>query len=470
MAWQRLSTVLHRMTNRRRKPNPFFILSVDPLCTTTLSGHLTSVNPAFGQTLGYTETELLALNILELIHPEDRTAAAAAIAGLHRGISFADLESRFRCGDGSFKHLIWRGAPFLAEQLAYMVAHDCTGLRQADALCTCALEGTTDAFFAVDRAWRLIRVNRQAERLCRFRREEVLGRKIWEIFPEAVDGPFYRLYQQVMRTGTPARLEDLYTHAPRNLWLEVYARASSEGLWVFFRDVTERHQAREKIQRSVQEKEVLLREVHHRVKNNLQVICSLLRLQARYLQDETLLQVLRDCRERVLAMALLHDQLHRAEDLSNIDLGEYIRSLAAGLFCSYGVNSADVQLRCEIEHITVAIDTAIPCGLIVNELISNALRHAFPQGKGCIWLGLHLQPGGQAELTVRDDGRGFSRGAPSTQGRSLGLWLVDLLAEQIDAAVERSSNTGTAYRLVFQTTESRKEQSHGQASDHVSRG
>jgi two-component sensor histidine kinase len=200
----------------------------------------------------------------------------------------------------------------------------------------------------------------------------------------------------------------------------------------------------------LQEKEVLLREVHHRVKNNLQVICSMLRLQERNIRDDTLLQVLRDCRARVHAMAMLHDQLHRAKDFSNINLGEYIRNLAASLFSSYGVNSADVSLRLDIEDIPVAVDTAIPCGLIVNELVSNSLRHAFPEGRtGHVSLDLHARPGGCIELAISDDGRGFPESANPTDTRSLGLWLVDLLAGQIGASVERSSIGGAQYRLVF---------------------
>jgi len=284
-------------------------------------------------------------------------------------------------------------------------------------------------------------------------REDILGRNLWEVFPQAVDGPFYRLFEQVMRTGTPAHLEEFYPYPTYDRWFEVHAYATPEGLAVYFRDVTDRHHADEKIKRTLQENEVLLREVHHRVKNNLQVVCSLLRLQDRNFRDETLLQALRECRERVQAMAMLHDQLHRAKDFSNIFLGEYIRNLAASLFSSYGVNSADVGLRMDIEDIPVLVDTAIPCGLIVNELVSNSLRHAFPEGrKGHISLGLHARPGGSVELTIADDGRGFTPSAPATGTRSLGLWLVDLLADQIGAAVEHSNSAGTQYRLVFQET------------------
>lgn len=198
------------------------------------------------------------------------------------------------------------------------------------------------------------------------------------------------------------------------------------------------------------------------MKNNLQVICSMLRLQERHFSDETLLQALRDCRERVLTMAMLHDQLHRAKDFSNVNLGEYIRNLAASLFCSYGVNSSEIALRLEIEDIPVLVDTAIPCGLIVNELVSNSLRHAFPDGrKGRIALGLHTWPAGRVELTIADDGKGFLAGPRKAAARSLGLWLVDLLAEQIGADVERSNGLGTHYRFVFQQGKSQEIEANG---------
>jgi two-component sensor histidine kinase len=152
-------------------------------------------------------------------------------------------------------------------------------------------------------------------------------------------------------------------------------------------------------------------------------------------------------------MAMLHDQLHRAKDFSNINLGEYIRNLATGLFSSYGVNSADVELHLDVENIPVFVDTAIPCGLIVNELVSNSLQHAFPEGrKGRVSVGLHAPRGGGVEIAIADDGRGFPEVAQPTDTRSLGLLLVELLAGQICAAVERPAGAGVRYRIRFQET------------------
>jgi two-component system sensor kinase len=471
-----LENLCANLRQREEERERFFTLSLDMLCVVTLDGRFRRVNPAFSRTLGHPEQDLLSSGILDFVHASDREATAAQLQHLARGNPIVYFENRLCCEDGSYKCLAWSIAPSLAEGLAYAVARNRTAqrlddqaLRQSNARLENALESVTDGFLAVDRGWRLIRVSPQAEGLWTRPRQDLLGRNLWEVFPEAADGPFHRMFAQVMQTGVPAHLEELYP--PSNRWFEVHAYSSLEGLSVYFRDVTERRQTEDKIGRALREKEVLLREVHHRVKNNLQVICSMLRLEAGRSKDATLSQVLRDCRERVIAMAMLHDQLHRAKDLSNINLGEYSRNLAASMFCSYGVNSAQIELRMEVEDISVPFDTAMPCGLIMHELLSNALRHAFPAGqKGRVWLILRAQPGGQIELTVCDDGRGFSESAASAGTRSLGLRLVDLLAEQIDAAVERSSQAGTLCRLLFQVKKSKETKSDEQISDPVGRG
>jgi PAS domain S-box-containing protein len=468
-----LENLCANLRQREEERDRFFALSLDMLCVVTLDGRFRRVNPALTKTLGHPEADLLSSGILDFVHVADREATAARIRELACGNPIVYFENRLCCEDGAYKWLAWSIAPSLAEGVAYAVARDRTrqkldeqALRQSNARLESVLESITDGFFAVDRAWHLIRVNPQSERLWMRPRQDLLGGNLWEVFPEAADGPFHRLFGQVIDTGAPAHLEKFYP--PFNRWLEVHAYPSVEGLSVYFRDVTERRQAEDKIGRALREKEVLLREVHHRVKNNLQVICSMLRLEAGRSHDEKLSQVLRDCRERVMAMAMLHDQLHRAKDLSNINLGEYSRNLAASMFCSYGVNSAQIELRMEVEDIPVPFDTAIPCGLIMHELLSNALRHAFPAGqKGRVWLILRAQTGGRIELTVCDDGRGFSEGAAFAGTRSLGLRLVDLLAEQIDAAVERSSQAGTLCRLLFQVKKSKETKSDEQISDPV---
>ncbi len=445
------------------------------LCIATLDGHFqASPSLAFTTTLGHSETELLAKGILDFVHPEDRAATVAQLQELARGNPMVCFENRLRCTDGSYKWIVWSSAPVLADGMAFAVARDNTRqklaeqiLRQSNARLSWALESNTDAFVALDGGWHFTYVNAEGQRLLQRTGEDLLGRHFFEMFPAAEK--FYRRYEQAQLSGVPVHFEEFY--APSNQWLEVHAHPSAEGLSIYFRDITMRRSTDESIRRALQEKEVLLREIHHRVKNNLQVVCSMLRLQARHIQDETLSEALSDCRERVHAMAILHDQLHRAKDVSSIDMGEYIRSLAASLFRSYGVNSARIALLMDVDAIPVAMDSAIPCGLIVHELVSNAVRHAFPKDAGGqVSLGLHVDSDEQIELTVSDDGKGFSQTPYYADTQSLGLRLVYLLAEQLEAAIERSCKVGTQYRFVFKLKKSKENESNEQASHSVGRG
>jgi PAS domain S-box-containing protein len=320
-------------------------------------------------------------------------------------------------------------------------------LRQANARLVSVLESITDGFFTLGTDWRFTCVNTQAERLLRRTRQDVLGRSFWRDFPENV---FRRMFEHAVETGTGVHFEAYSTLFSG--WFEVHAYPSPDGVSVYFRDITERRQAEESIRRSLHEKEVLLREVHHRVKNNLQVICSMLRLQARSVHDETMLQVLKECGDRVQVMAHLHEQLHHAKDLSVINLGEYLRTVAMKLFSSYGVNSDEIHLEVKAVEVHVATDTATACGMIVQELVSNALKYAFPDGRGCVSLDLNAEPDGRIEIVVRDDGPGFPDAAAAAPTSSLGLRLVQLFADQIAATVERSGPPGAAYRMSFRST------------------
>ncbi len=212
----------------------------------------------------------------------------------------------------------------------------------------------------------------------------------------------------------------------------------------------ERREFHDQTVAALREKEVLLREVHHRVKNNLQVISSLLNLQTASVGDEQAVEILRESQNRVRSMAMVHEQLHRSRDLSRIDFGEYVRNLAASLFSSYGIDSSKVALRLNLGAAWFPIDTAIACGLIVQELVSNSLKHAFPgDRKGGIRIDLRLTPPKRWQLVVADDGVGLPGHIKPEDGASLGLKLVRILADQLDAAVACSSDQGTEFRIVF---------------------
>jgi two-component sensor histidine kinase len=214
-----------------------------------------------------------------------------------------------------------------------------------------------------------------------------------------------------------------------------------------------KRRTQEQVRLVQREKEVLVREIHHRVKNNLQIISSLLNLQASYVRDMAALEILRESQNRVRAMAIVHEQLHKARNYACLNIPEYVASLVTNLLRSYGVDAKVVRLELDVEPVALTIDTAISCGLIIHELVSNCLKHAFPGGrKGWIYVCLRGESG-SFRLTVRDNGVGFPKLAGGGRRRTLGLRLVHILAEQIDGTVRRKRNKrATEYEVRFHET------------------
>ena len=215
-------------------------------------------------------------------------------------------------------------------------------------------------------------------------------------------------------------------------------------------DISERKRAEEQIKASLAEKEVMLKEIHHRVKNNLQVISSLVGLQADGSKDEAVRQVLQDVIYRVRSMALVHEKLYQSANLAHMDFAEYTRSLLNYLWRAHGAAAAAVRLTLDLEPVSLPADTAVTCGLILNELAVNALKHAF-QGRadGEVTISLHSGTDRQIRLCVADNGVGLPVGFDWRQTRSLGLRLVQMLSRQLDATVEVSSGYGTRFEIVF---------------------
>ncbi|MBE9227501.1 PAS domain S-box protein [Phormidium sp. LEGE 05292] len=217
-------------------------------------------------------------------------------------------------------------------------------------------------------------------------------------------------------------------------------------------DITERKQADDKIRASLKEKEVLLREIHHRVKNNLQVIYSLLNLQSKYIQEESILEIFKDCKNRVRAMAMIHEQLYVSKDMSQIQLNYYIKNLAQELFRSYKLPASLITLHTELdENIFLDPDLAISCGLIINELISNCLKYAFPQGrKGSVQVTAKLDSENKLALIISDDGVGLPQDFSLETFKHLGLKIVKVLSQQINGEFNyESTNKGTEFKILI---------------------
>jgi len=218
----------------------------------------------------------------------------------------------------------------------------------------------------------------------------------------------------------------------------------------YFFDITDRKKTEEQIKRSLEEKEILLKEVYHRVKNNLQVISSLINLQSQSIKEDSHREMFLKNRNRIQAMALMHEKLCQSHDLTRIDFVKYIHDLMAHLFCSYGVSPDTITLKITVNDILLDINTAIPCGLIVNELVSNSLKHAFSKNqKGEVAIALFAHENRVFNLIVSDNGSGFPKNLDFENANSLGLQLVKTLAHQLGGEVNLDRRQGTTFRITF---------------------
>jgi PAS domain S-box-containing protein len=227
-----------------------------------------------------------------------------------------------------------------------------------------------------------------------------------------------------------------------------------EGAIITSIDITARKQAQNKLTASLKEKEVLLKEVHHRVKNNMQVISSLLSLQSQHIKDKESLTMFQESQNRIRAMALIHEKLYTSEDLAHIDIAGYIHSLTHQLITTYRTIASRVNMDIAITDIFLTITTAIPCGLIINELVTNALKHAFPhQQKGTITVSMTPSTNDRLILTVSDTGIGFPKEIDFRNTTTLGMQLVTSLVEQLEGTITLDRSEGTRFRIKFRAQE-----------------
>jgi PAS domain S-box-containing protein len=266
---------------------------------------------------------------------------------------------------------------------------------------------------------------------------------------------------EIIREGRECRGEEMASDTGRVFSRDYFPLSVDEDcnyhLWRY-EDITERKRSEEKIRASLKEKEVLLKEIHHRVKNNLQVISSLLNLQATQIRDKETAQVFRDSQSRVKAMSLVHERLYQSSDLAKIDFAGYVQDVTTHLLRSYQTGRRAVKLNVDVDPVSFNIDTAIPCALIINELVSNSLKYAFPNGReGEIRIKMNQVNSDDLSLVISDNGVGFPGAFSWEQTDSLGLSLVRSLTDQLNGTVEYRNGKGTEFDIRFRpvTAESR---------------
>lgn len=428
-------------------------------------GQIVLVNAQTAKLFGYSRQEMLSLQIEALVparfrdhHPalRDGYFVNPKVRAMGAGRDLFGLRK-----DGSEFPVEIGLNPINSGGETFVLASviDITQRTRAQELFRRVVEAAPNGMIMVDGEGTIVLANQQAERLFAYEKDELLRLSIEVLVPERFrsahpqhrNGYFANPHVRSMGAG-----RDLYGLRKDNTEFAVEIGLNpivmEEGLFVLASviDITERKRAEQRLKASLHEKEVLLKEIHHRVKNNLAVVSSLFYLQSTYVTDAAVSAVFQESQDRVRSMSLVHETLYRSQNLASIDLADYARALVDNLLRSYRPPENKIELQWEMEPVQLSIDQAIPCGLILNELIVNCLKHAFPGEKtGRVTVGLKLKDD-KCSLSVQDTGVGLSPKLEVTTARSLGLRLIRSLAGQLEGKMEFTVvEPGTRAHLSF---------------------
>jgi PAS domain S-box-containing protein len=320
------------------------------------------------------------------------------------------------------------------------------------------VETAGESIILIDKIGNITEVNQKTSVLTGFERKELLGKSLMTLAPKMkMNLEVLSAFKDII-IGKEVELDLVNRkNGEKKTVIAHYSplrdEEKIEGVVVVLEDITELKNRENTLNKSLEEKEMLLKEIHHRVKNNLMIISSLLNLQSSYIKDKASQDVFKESQNRARSMALIHERLYQSTDLKRIDFGDYITSLANELFHTYVADPNLIKLKIYVDDIFLDINTSIPLGLIVNELITNSLKHAFPDGKmGEINIEFHKKDT-HYEFTVKDNGIGFPEDIDYQNTDSLGLQMVTSLTDQIDGEIELDGNNGTKFKITFKELE-----------------
>jgi PAS domain S-box-containing protein len=438
-------------------------------------GTVTYISPFIKHLLGYEPQELIGQNFSRFIHKEDLEFSKTRFQenlvkknapGIYKVLTRTGENRWVQTSSRPIKKgdRIVGVQGILTDVTERRLAED--ALRESEEKHRTLFETMAQGVVYQEASGNIISANSAAERILGLTLDQMMGRTSMDPRWKAVreDGSDFpgdtHPAMVALKTGKEVQNVIMGVYHPEkdeHVWINVNATPQfrpEEGkpyqVYTTFEDITHHKESEERIITSLHEKEVLLKEIHHRVKNNLQVISSILNLQSKYIQDKSTFRMFQDSQNRVQTMALIHEKMYKSKDLTKIKFEDYLRDLVYDLFSTLRINSSVITPKIDVQGVYLGIDRAIPCGLIVNELVSNSMKHAFPEGQeGEIEIDLISIGEKDISMRISDNGVGFPNDVDFKNTESLGLQLVNTLVDQLEGTIELSRSSGTTFNITF---------------------
>lgn len=438
-------------------------LSTDIITLIDTSGIILYESNSIESMLGYKPGELIGKNAFSFIHRDDlKKVQEDFYMGINSPGKSVLTTYRFRKFDGTYAYLESTGTRFndYGTNMIVVISRDVTSRINAEKdikRLSTAVEQSSNTVVITDVEGKIEYVNKKFSELTGYSKQEVIGKNPSVLRSLTSDNDVYKDLWTTILTGKvwEGELKNKKKNGD-NYWERIKITPVIDeldritGFIAVKDDITKERKINEKLSHSLKEKEIMLKEIHHRVKNNLQVVISLLSLQANSSDDIKLKNQLTISQNRVRAMALLHQLLYRANDLAVIEMEDYIIALSGQLLASYSDMKDNIKIKIDAPNINFSIDTAVPFGLLVNELISNSLKHGFPEGRtGTINLELHKNGNNDYSLSYSDDGIGMPYNMINSHSSSFGMNLIDMLVSQLDGNIKLNGVKGTNYKINF---------------------
>jgi len=434
--------------------------------TFNMEGKFTYVNPSTTSITGFSEKELLSMKFFDIVHPEHREQVMTRGFNRIKGEEVVQqYDFKIITKQGEIRWIEIFNSRTMIDGLVVVLgtATDITDrksadqrIRESEGKYKYLVESIEEGLVIADELENFTFYNEAARKIFGYDDQEMDTMNFQKLVSpddfnrlkietdNRLKGQSSKYEIEIIRKDKEKRLISV-TASP------LFDKDDYKGSIGIFVDITEIRKAGEKIKSQLHEKEVMLQEIYHRVKNNLQIISSMLKLQASYVDDEYTIQLFRNCQHRVKSMSLVHEKLYKSSDLTNISFKDYTKSLIKNLFASLNINTNRISYELDINDVNLDITIAIPCGLIINELITNALKYGFPDDKqGVIKVSMNKIDNGKLNLTVLNNGVDLPEDFDMTNLSSFGMRLVDILIDQLGAELNIERKNGVAFSITFE--------------------